>query len=165
MLVVHRTKKFLDRVRGPMAEPGDESTTALGNWYAIVLFWKPQVALFVNEATLLPVLMPLAPTVTLLDRLPSALTKVLEGHEIRRSFIDHEFTSMAEYRLAKTKSRSLLGSMNECAFLAEVHRGRGDTDELTALSLRLADTPCGPLYKRHVSPDRELTAFVTHYPN
>jgi hypothetical protein len=31
----------------------------LGSWYATVLLWKPQVALLVNEKTLLPVLMPL----------------------------------------------------------------------------------------------------------
>lgn len=34
-----------------VAEPS-KSTTALGAWYATVLFWKPNVALFVNEATL-----------------------------------------------------------------------------------------------------------------
>jgi hypothetical protein len=28
------------------------------------------------------------------------------------------------------------------------------------LSLQLATTPCGPLYKGHVSPDRELAALV-----
>lgn len=32
---------------------------------ATALFWKPQVALLVNEPTLLPVLMPLAPAATL----------------------------------------------------------------------------------------------------
>jgi hypothetical protein len=28
------------------------------------------------------------------------------------------------------------------------------------LSLQLAGTPLGPLYQRHVSPDRELAALV-----
>jgi hypothetical protein len=45
------TKKFLDRVGRPTASPGDPSTTALGSWYATVLPWRPQVALFVNEMT------------------------------------------------------------------------------------------------------------------
>lgn len=32
--------------------------------------------------------------------------------------------------------------------------------ELLQLSLRLARTPCGPLFGRHVSPDRELIALA-----
>ena len=35
-----------------------------------------------------------------------------------------------------------------------------DEHDLLSLSLRLAETPCGPLYKRHISPDRELAAIV-----
>lgn len=70
MLLVRATKKLLDRVGPPNAEPDAESTTLLGQWYATALFWRPQVALFVNELTLLPVLMPLAPAATLLNRFP-----------------------------------------------------------------------------------------------
>jgi len=33
-------------------------------------------------------------------------------------------------------------------------------DDLVVLSLRLAKTPCGPLYGRHVSPDHELAAVA-----
>jgi hypothetical protein len=32
--------------------------------------------------------------------------------------------------------------------------------DLLALSLRLAETPCSPLYKSAISPDRELLALV-----
>ena len=55
MFVVHATKKLRDRVREEPDSAATRSTTALGAWYATVLFWKPQLALFVNEATLLPV--------------------------------------------------------------------------------------------------------------
>ena len=52
LLVVHGTKKFLERV-GPPSVPADTpSTTQLGSWYATVLVWRPQVALFVNVETL-----------------------------------------------------------------------------------------------------------------
>ncbi len=56
MLVLHATKKLRDRLRGAAAHQGEPSTTALGDWYATVLFWRPQLALFVNEPTLLSVL-------------------------------------------------------------------------------------------------------------
>jgi hypothetical protein len=50
--------------------------------------------------------------------------------------------------------------MNEFKYLADVYaKVDGETD-LLALSMRLARTPCGPLYTRHVSPDRELAALV-----
>ena len=69
VFVIHGTKKFRDRVP-PTDAPASEvaSTTALGDWYATILFWRPQVALFVNERTLLPVLMPFGPGASTLER-------------------------------------------------------------------------------------------------
>jgi hypothetical protein len=60
MVISRGTRKFLDRVGAPR-EPDTTSTTLLGDWFATVMFWRPQVALFVNATTLLPVFMPLAP--------------------------------------------------------------------------------------------------------
>ncbi len=57
MLVVRGTKELRERVKGAPVADGDESTTALGDWFANALFWKPQVALLVNSKTLLPVFM------------------------------------------------------------------------------------------------------------
>ncbi len=67
------TKKLLDRAGPPTLQDGEESTTILGEWYATVLFWKPHVVLGprVNETTLLPILMPLAPAATLPARIPA----------------------------------------------------------------------------------------------
>jgi hypothetical protein len=50
--------------------------------------------------------------------------------------------------------------MNEFGYLAAAWREPVGTDDLVALSVRLAHTPCGPLYQRKVSPDRELAALV-----
>lgn len=67
MFHLHCTKKLLDRIKPDIVTLG-RSDTALGSWYATVLFWKPQVALLVSERALLPVLMPLAPVATLARR-------------------------------------------------------------------------------------------------
>ncbi|MGH3387707.1 MAG: DUF6933 domain-containing protein [Actinomadura sp.] len=80
MLIVRATKKLLDRIGPPSPGDVEPSTTLLGQWYATAVFWKPQIALFVNEPTLLPVLMPLAPAATLLDRFPQQLATVLAAH-------------------------------------------------------------------------------------
>ena len=48
------------------------------------------------------------------------------------------------------------------AFLADAHRA--EESDLVFLSMRLATTPCGPLFQRHISPDRELAALVAGLP-
>ena len=58
-----------------------------------------------------------------------------------------------------TANRSVVGIMNEFAALADT--GRTDTrPDLLTISMRLARVPGSPLYKRHVSPDRELAALL-----
>ena len=84
MYTLHCTKKLLERIKPATIEAGGAlGTTSLGNWYATALFWKPQVALLVNEKTLLPVLMPLAPATDLATRFPEQLASVLAAHGVR----------------------------------------------------------------------------------
>lgn len=159
MLIVRGTKKLRDRVKAPAAGEHDTSTTALGDWFATALFWRPHVALLVNTTTFVPVVMELAPAATLLDRVPAAIAAVLARHGVPERFLDAELRAMAETRLGPTNDRSVLGVMNELAFLGQHHLEAGIGD-LELLSLRLADVPLGPLRKRHGFPDRELAAFV-----
>jgi hypothetical protein len=160
VLIVRATKKLLDRIGPPSLGDGEQSTTLLGQWYATALFWKPQVALFVNEPTLLPVLMPLSPAPTLLARFPQQAATVLAAHGTPDAIIGAELQQMRERRLAKTANRSVVGIMNEFTYLAETFRGDTAVSDLLGLAMRLAITPCGPLYSKHVSPDRELHALL-----
>lgn len=163
MLVVHGTKKFLDRAgRG---DPADErpSTTVLGGWYATVWFWRPQVALFVNETTLLPILLPMAPAATAVRRLVGALPETLADYGLDPRFVDAELAEMSEHRLAKTTNRSVLGVMNEFKHMADHYLYTAHDVELQELAAWLAQTPCGPLYKTHVSPDAALRAVVAEH--
>lgn len=160
VFTIHATKKLRDRVKAPIGDPVEEPSTALGNWYATALFWKPQVALFVNEGTLVPVLLPLAPAKTVAERFPAHLEAVLNALGIDPRFVAAEVAACAEVRWAKTASRSVVGIMNEFSFLADVDRAHERSDDLVAMATRLAGTPCSPLYKRHGSPDRELRALV-----
>ena len=159
MLVVRATKKLLDRLGPVTLELGETSTTLLGDWYASAWAWRPQVALFVSEATLFPILMPLAPAATLLARFHDGLAQALAAHDVPEAFITQERSRMQDVRLGKTASRSVLGIMNEFTFLAQTMRGDTTTD-LIDLARWLARTPCSPLFKRHGSPDRELRALV-----
>lgn len=159
MLVLRGTKKLRDRVKGPAATTDDTSSTVLGDWFATALFWKPQVALLVNQRTLLPVFMPLAPAATLAARIPAAIATTLRNHGASDHFITTELAAMGEVRIAPTNDRSTLGVMNEFAFHGELHFLEGLTD-LEALSIRLSSLILGPLHHRHGSPDHELAAVL-----
>ncbi|MCH8043840.1 MAG: hypothetical protein IID44_08980 [Planctomycetes bacterium] len=163
MFSILATKKLVDRVKQPVMPPVSEPTTALGNWYATAVFWRPQVALFVNERTLFPVLMPLAPAATLMERFPVSLQQTLEARKVASDFTESEIAAMADGRYARTASRSVLGSMNDFVYLAKSYREHRGVSDLIVLSLILSETPCGPLYERHVSPDRELDALVSRW--
>jgi hypothetical protein len=160
VVIVHGTQRLRDRVPAPSAGPSERSTTLLGSWYATLLRFRPGLALFVNEPTLLPVIIPTGPARTLLARLPNAVPDVLAAHHVHPEFIDHETTEMAAAVVARTASRSVVGVMNEFGYLSTALRAEVGEDWLE-LSVRLAQTPCSPLYQRHISPDRELAALVT----
>ena len=118
------------------------------------------MALLVNERTLLPVMMPLAPAATLAQRFPRALKEILQALNFPVEFIDAEIGGMNEVVYAKTTNRSVVGMMNEFTFLAEAFRDRGGLLDPLALSLKLAAVPCGPLRKGAGSPDRAFRELV-----
>ncbi len=61
---------------------------------------------------------------------------------------------MTDHAIAKTANRSVVGMLNEFSFLGERFLDPGT--DLLMLSLRLADTPCGPLYKSTSYPNSEV---------
>ena len=163
MYAVHATKKLLDRLKVVPAPTVTEPGTALGNWYATVIFTEPQVALFVNERTMLPVVVRLAPASTLMARFPAALEAVLTGHGVDACFVASELDNMRDVTVLKTASRSLLGVMGEHTAWVErlVHSGATPA-ELVAVSMRLSNVLLGPLMKNNGpgSPDRALRDIV-----
>src|SRR5262245_10232517 len=123
MLILRATKRLLDRLGPATLLEGERSTTLLGPWYATLLRWRPQAALLVNASTLLPVLMPLAPAATLPARAGEQIGVTLAAHGVPTSIIDAEREQMRTWRTATTANRSVVGIMNEFAFLADGWRG------------------------------------------
>lgn len=159
VLMVRGTKKLRDRLRSaPMADEADESTTMLGDWFVNALFWKPQVALFVNARTMLPVFVPLAPAATLLDRAPSMIVAVLRAHGMPTELINAEVAAMADVRLGPTNDRQVVGVMTEFAFQSEQFAPQTD-EEMFSLSMTMSELILGPLMNRHSTPASELAAL------
>ena len=143
MLTLHCTAKLRDRLKRPLSEAPRPPSTALGDWYATALFWKPQLALLVNERTLC--------------RCCSC------GHGIGQDFIEREIAAMADVEIAKTSNRSVVGTMNEFAFEAEVYRDHRGMTDLLQLAMRLAETPCGAIkYESPARLLREVAAGQSH---
>lgn len=159
MFLLRATLKLRQRIGPPASHDGERSTTLLGDWYATMLPWRPQVALLVNERTLLSALVPLAPAATMPARVADQVGEVLAAHHVSDSTICAEVDQMRQWRIVPTANRSIVGVMNEFAFLADTWRDVARPN-LLDLAVRLAATPCSPLYQRHVSPDRELAAIV-----
>ena len=116
-------------------------------------------------ATLLPVLMPSAPSRSLFRRFPEALARVLATHGVKQAVIDAELDAMEWDVTRKTSSRSMTGMLVEFTFLAHHALSQTPDLDLRELSVNLASTPCSPLYKRSISPDRELAAFLARRPD
>ncbi|WP_431922996.1 DUF6933 domain-containing protein [Amycolatopsis tucumanensis] len=160
MLTVRATKKLL-RLAGPStARDDDRGTTLLGPWYATVLFWRPRIVLLVNEMTLLPVLLPMAPAATLTSRIAEQISTALTVHQAPATFVDQERRHMQNVQLGVTANRSVVGVMTEFTRLAQIHHHDDPTVDLVELMVLLAATPCSPLYSRNASPDRELAATL-----
>lgn len=153
MYNLHCTKKLLDRLKRPIAAP-TETDIRLGNWYATVLFWKPQMVLVVNERTLLPVLLPLAPAATLVERFPQAVGEALLALDVPEAVIAEELQAMGYGSVCKTVNRSLIGMLNEFSFLAESYRHHFGTSEPIAVMKKLVITPCRPI--KYMSPQERL---------
>ena len=81
-----------------------------------MLSWRPQVAPFVNETTLLPVLVQLAPVKSVVDRFVAEAGTVFQLLGLDPRFINTELEEMTEPQWAKTANRSGVGTMTEFGF-------------------------------------------------
>jgi hypothetical protein len=152
------TGKLLKRI-GPVTEKAREApTTVLGDWYGTLIYApRIQLVLLTSERTLLPVVVEAREARTLTQRFPMALARVLAELGVALPAIDREVQAMAAPRTGKTASRQVLGTMNDFQRMMPYHQW--PPRSLTAVSLELAEAPCGPIGMR--SPDdltRELFA-------
>jgi hypothetical protein len=101
VLIVRATKKLRQRLGSATSHDAEPSTTLLGEWYATLLSWRPrQLILLVNEQTLLPVLMPLAPAASAPSRIGPEIAAALAAHDAPTAVIDGELDQMRDCRFA-----------------------------------------------------------------
>jgi len=150
MFTLRCTARLRKRLGTTEETTSAQPSTQLGDWYAHLLFTRPQLVLCVSERTLLPVVIAAREGSLLVPRLREAAAQMLRALGVGEAAVAAGRDAMMDAVIGKTMSRQVLGSMNDFVRMLDSYRGAGT---LLDVSLRLAETPCGPV--RMNSPQEE----------
>ncbi len=147
MVVLRCTQKLLARLKQADNLPVVESTTRLGDWYGNILqLGRRQHLLFISERSRLPVVIPICESKRLASVFPDAVCEVLSNVGVAAFDIADERSRMSEIAFGRTRNRSLLGTLNDFAFMAQTGDARRTEPESPEELMRfLAQTPILPL--------------------
>ena len=147
MLVLRCTQKLLVRLNQVGDLPSVESTTRLGDWYGNILrIGRRQHLLFISERSRLPVVLPITELKRLSAVFPDAVCERLAIVGVISEDIADERARMSEIAFRRTRNRSLLGTLNDFAFMAQQgNRNRLEPESREELMRFLAQTPILPL--------------------
>ncbi len=142
------TRTLLERLQADPAQPASaEPTTTLGDWYANTLnVGRLRLLMCTSERSLLTVILPARHLADFPERLRNAVGDLLTSLGVAAPLIAREQLEMMSHRFDRTRSRQVLGSMNDFAFLAETHiREDGPDVDLTDVARMLNRAPCKPI--------------------
>jgi hypothetical protein len=151
LITLRCTKKLLGRLGASRAaKPGAPErlpTARLGDWHANVLY-RPnaELVMFVNDRSLLPVVVPARPGELIVVRFVEALGEVLRRLGVPAEVIEGETAQMAVVQIGPTRSRQILGSMNDFDRMLDYRLASGRA--FIDAALELAKAPCGPIAMR-----------------
>lgn len=126
MRIIHCTQKLLKELGTPPIENVDSTSSSegLGNWYAnLIRIERRKCLLFTSEKTLYTFLIPSvlkANIKNLQSEFLNHLILNLKYEEFGLDIINHVREEYQEIGFAKTASKTVLGFMNEFAFIYEV---------------------------------------------
>jgi hypothetical protein len=147
MVVLRCTQKLLVRLKQVGDLSSDESTTRLGDWYGNILrIGRRQHLLFISEQSRLPVVLPITESKRLGTVFPDAVCERLAIVGIAAADIADERVRMLDSAFGRTRNRSLLGTLNDFAFMAQsVDARRTEPESPEELMRFLSQTPILPL--------------------
>ncbi len=146
MITICCTAKLLKRSGFHPQPVTPDSTTALGNWHANLLYIsRVQLLLFVSDNSRLAVITPAREARSMASHLTDQLKELLGFLAVPPDWIEAEIREMAEVHYSTTRSRSILGTMNDFKFQIEVRSEYSGIVDPFDLSLELNQIPVGPL--------------------
>jgi hypothetical protein len=147
MVVLRCTLKLLVRLTQVGDLPPVESTTRLGDWYGHILrIGRRQHLLFISERSRLPVALPITESKRLGTVFPDAVCERLAIVGVTAEDIAAERARMSAIAFGRTRNRSLLGTLNDYALMAQsVDARRTEPESPEELMRFLSQTPILPL--------------------
>ena len=141
MYTLRCTRKLLTRIDERPSSEVVTATTALGDWYANLLYLRPQqLVLAMNERSLLCALVPAAPAATVIERLRLEVGGLLTDIGVPVATVDAEVAAMGDVAIGATASRAVLGCMKDAAMQLEaISAAPRAAHSLRAVSLYLAE--------------------------
>jgi uncharacterized protein DUF6933 len=131
MIIVRCTQKLLKRLGFPSNNETHPSTSVLGDWYANLIYTRPQqLVLCMNERSLLVVLLLARDGKSLAARFRQSVLALLYRLNVPASCIETEASAMQDIRIGRTASRRVVGCMVEAAKALEVELSRGEFQTL-----------------------------------
>lgn len=155
VFTIRCTQHLLRRLKANVvATDAMEPTTTLGDWYTNTLnVGRLRLLLCTSERSLLTVLVPAKDLDEFPARLRDGVGRTLAGLDIPSALIAREQREMMWHCFDRTRSRQVLGSMNDFAFLAEAYIRDDLPDvDLDSIARMLNRAPCRPI--DYQSPDR-----------
>ncbi len=151
------TNKFLARARFQPEPNSPIPTTALGDWYANILnFGRQQLFLFTCEGSRLALLTHAKNARSAPDILTKSLGDLLDRLPIPAEWVAAELREMGEFRIGRTRSRSILATMNDYKRLIWGYAYSQEVLYLDRIEEWLLDTPIGPLHNNPLEATFEL---------
>ncbi len=152
MITLRLTHKLQKLLEIDLTEPLKPTTSKLGDWYAnLVPTYAGDLIIFVNEKTLLSVAIPIWESDNLFLLFRLRIGNLLGMIGIQSKAIDHELRHYSHIQFDKTRSRSVLGSMNDIAFQYQIIAEEAENKANLSLSnaeSQLSQMPCKPIAYR-----------------
>lgn len=145
MFILRCTRKLLKWIDAEPIEGSVRTTTALGDWYANVIPMPiGELLLFVNERSLLTAAIPGEDVRYILPQFRQRVNNLLKRINVPDRLVITELRMMGSVQIARTASRSVLGSMNDIAFNYQImveYDETGRIQNLEDLELKLSSMP------------------------
>ena len=146
MITLRCTKRFLNYM-GIVPDTINQPTTALlGDWYVnLIPVYFGDLILFLNEKSLLTTVIPIYESSNLFALFRNRLANLLAMIGIPREVIVEEINHYTQIKFGKTKSRSILGSMNDFAWHYQILIDETQNNfaiNLSEFEYRLSQMPC-----------------------
>ena len=146
MFAVRCTRKLLMRGAPDVLEAPVAPTTILGDWYANIVFTRPEhLVVCISERTLLPVVVTARNVKALPQRVADAAEGMLRAIGIEPDAVAAEAREMQGGYLGVTKNRKVLGTLTDFMFHFERSYQLRPGLSLQEHAVRLAEIPSAAL--------------------